>query len=125
MNYGLPPAEHLMKVHPWTVRLQAATRALQKAIKKGDRAGMIKGIEDTSFWSGRIICDGIGAESKALDESKKFTVAVQAIISAQKAIIQAKQSLSPSSYSGTTKKPLSVPIALPACVIAIIIMAGR
>jgi hypothetical protein len=99
-SYGLPPERHLMKVHPWTIRLAAASSALRKSIAKGNRVGIVRGIEDASFWSGRIICDGIGAQSQALKHQNQYKAAAAALVSAQKAVLEGKKALSPDYYSG-------------------------
>ena len=98
MNYGLPPQTHAMKIHPWTVRLVTATQALREAIAANNPPAIVGGIEDTSFWVGRIICDGIGSEAAALKHPKRFGTAVQAVADGQKAILEAKSALYPSEY---------------------------
>ena len=58
-------------------------------MKQKNRSAMIEGIEDTSFWVGRIICDTIGSAKGSADASH-FKEGSEAVIRAEIAIIKAK-----------------------------------
>ena len=59
--YGLAPAAHARKVHPWVVRLDAARDGLQDALKRRDRTAVVSGFADVWFWIGRVVCDALSA----------------------------------------------------------------
>jgi hypothetical protein len=91
-SYGLPPDIHGMKLHPWVVRLKAASGYLVSALSRSDYPGMIRGMEDTSFWVGRVICDAIGSANEKSDPDD-FRAAAKAVMDAQAAILRAKMVL--------------------------------
>lgn len=91
-QYGLPPDIHGMKLHPWVVRLKAATKYLVSATSQKDYPRMVRGMEDTSFWVGRTICDAIGSADASKDP-EEFRFAAQAVMEAQAAILRAKGDL--------------------------------
>ena len=114
--YGLPTPRHLLKIHPWTVRLIAATDALNRSIAQNNGMEIVRGIEDTSFWVGRIMCDGIGGTGQALEHQEIYHSAVQAIINAQTAIIKGRKVLHPSNFGavayGSPDDPRSIYIIM-------------
>ena len=85
-TYGLTPELHRMKVGPWTARLRAATGYLRQATRRGDLRGVLFGIEDASFWVGRIMCEGIGAAEGAAVGRKLYKVAARTVQDATAAI---------------------------------------
>ena len=104
MTYGLPSSIHTMKVGPWTVRLRAATKALDEALRNKNRKMVVYALEDTSFWMGRVTCDAIGAAESAHDV-RPYRSAAMAVMNAAESIAKAKVFLSPSrpSYGGGTQ----------------------
>ncbi|MAG24174.1 hypothetical protein CMI47_01215 [Candidatus Pacearchaeota archaeon] len=85
------PQTHAMKLPAWTLRLERGTKALDDAIRKGDRRGMFEGVEDTSFWTGRVVCDAFGSRDGATE--KELEQAAKAILEAEKSIYRARKSL--------------------------------
>jgi hypothetical protein len=92
MDYGLHPSLHLMKVGPWTVRLRAATAYLERGIRTRNGKMILFGLEDTSFWMGRVTCDAIGASEGASDLAP-FRQAGLAVMKAAEAIARGKSFL--------------------------------
>ena len=79
-----------MKVGPWTARLRAATGYLRQATRRGDLRGVLFGIEDTSFWVGRIMCEGIGAAEGTAAGRQLYQVAARTVQDATAAIHEGK-----------------------------------
>jgi len=86
---------HLMKVKPWIARLVAATDWLETAIRQRNRnhgqSRIAQGIDDVSFWIGRLMCDAIAA-GEAGDEDL-YAEAIAVVLRAQKTIRAAKVAL--------------------------------
>jgi hypothetical protein len=55
------PQIHQMKLGPWVQRLEAGMGQLRHAMKAQDRSKILDGIDDVSFWTGRVVCDVLGA----------------------------------------------------------------
>ena len=90
MPFGIAPDRHRMKVGPWTARLRAATGYLRQATRRGDLRGVLFGIEDTSFWVGRIMCEGIGAAEGTAAGRQLYQVAARTVQDATAAIHEGK-----------------------------------
>jgi hypothetical protein len=93
-DYGLHPSLHRMKVGPWTVRLRAATAYLEKGIRTQNGKMVLFGLEDTSFWMGRVTCDAIGA-AEDTRELAPFRQAAFAVMKAAEAIARGKSFMTP------------------------------
>jgi hypothetical protein len=97
---GTTPAEHAVKLHPWTVRLDSATALLARSAKAyadtGDSTHFtttLRALDDTSFWIGRLVCDVLGSPSGGPDVEANRVAAVRAIIAAQRAVERAHLAL--------------------------------
>lgn len=84
---------HAMKLSPWTERLQGGIEQLRKAVRQGDPGKVVDGIDDVSFWTGRVVCDVLGAAEHAEVDRKELATAGKAILVGQGAIMQAKAAL--------------------------------
>ena len=66
---------------------------LDKATQQGNRKEMIRGIEDVSFWVGRVVCDTFGAADPGGASEQTLTDTALAIFDGQRAIQLAKRHL--------------------------------
>ena len=117
--YGFPPQRHLLKVHPFLVRLEAATQGLYAALGAQNRMEVIRGLDDTSFWVGRTMAELISASELGLAQPDLFKRGLKEVFAAQLAILEAKKFLGPAqltqadpssflSPTGLITAPLSV-----------------
>ena len=60
--FGLPTIEHARKIPAWTLRLDGAREGLEGALRMKDRTAVVRALEDVSFWTGRLVADGLSVE---------------------------------------------------------------
>ena len=63
----MKPTEHAMKAGTWAYRLEEGTAALESALEQGDRFAIVAGLDDVSFWMGRLVGEAVGAGSALFD----------------------------------------------------------
>ena len=90
--YGLPPRRHLLKVHPFCVRLNAAEKGLNEGMANKNYEEMVRGIEDVGFWTARLIAEVISSAEgvSTPEEEKGLKVAFQTIYDANSTAIKAR-----------------------------------
>jgi GNAT superfamily N-acetyltransferase len=85
---------HAMKTPPWTERLSAGTAELDRALRAGDRAAIVAGLDDVSFWIGRTMCDAIAGGEGVPQNERVFRKALAAVVKGREAIQRARVALS-------------------------------
>jgi hypothetical protein len=89
--FGFPAQRHLLKVHPFVVRLDAARKGLQTALQRGDPLEIIRGVDDTSFWVGRSVAEMISASEAGEGNIPLFKRGLISLLKSQITIGKAKQ----------------------------------
>ena len=80
-------------IGPWTARLVAGTKELQAAVAARDRPRVVAGLDDVSFWIGRLTCDALAASEDAPENESVLRKAVAATMKARRVIQQARRFL--------------------------------
>jgi hypothetical protein len=94
-----------MKVHPFMVRLNAATGALNTAVNQRHPDEIARGLEDVGFWTARTVAEMISSSDEASTPShlRLFKKGVSTLFEAQAANVRARKALrrmiTPSTYS--------------------------
>lgn len=81
---------HAMKLPGWIVRLESGVAELRRAQRDGDLRAMLAGLDDVSFWIGRIMGEGISAAEASPEHEALFRRAVVAVVDARAAVAQAR-----------------------------------
>lgn len=84
------PRLHAMKLDPWVQRLVAGINELASAMQAADPARVIDGIDDVSFWTGRVVCDLLGAAEHGEASESELQVAGAQLMRGQQIVMQAK-----------------------------------
>jgi hypothetical protein len=79
-----------MKLGPWVQRLEAGMGQLRHAMKAQDRSKILDGIDDVSFWTGRVVCDVLGAAEHSPVDTALVERAGRAVLEGQRLVMQAK-----------------------------------
>jgi hypothetical protein len=84
---------HAMKLGPWVARLDAGIGELETAMRQRDRARIIDGVDDVSFWTGRVVCDVLGAAEHDEIDQALLQSAGTSILTGQRLVMAAKTAL--------------------------------
>ena len=103
---------HFMKVHPFMVRLNAATGALNNAVNAQNPDEIARGLEDVGFWTARTVAEMISAadeDTSSPSHLRLFKKGVAALFKAQEANVRARKTLkkmiTPETYAGPSTIP--------------------
>ena len=89
-------ARHYMKVHPFMVRLNAATGALNSAVNHRNPDEIARGLEDVGFWTARTVSEMISAADETTSTPshlRLFKKGVATLFQAQAANVRARKAL--------------------------------
>jgi hypothetical protein len=87
------PRIHAMKLPAWTLRLKDGTAELERAVQSGKQPEILAGIDDVSFWVGRIMGEGISAAAASPENQEVFEGAIAAVVAGRKAVDRARATL--------------------------------
>ena len=111
--WGIIPERHYMKIHPFMVRLQAATGSLNNAVDQYNVEEIARGMEDVGFWTARTVSEMLSGADEA-DTPKHialFKKGVSALFKAQAANVRARKALRRMVTSCVYTAPSSIPNA--------------
>ena len=89
--FGYPSARHLLKVEPFLLRLQAASKGLYAALRSGNPLAVFRGVDDTSFWVGRSVAEMLSASEAGTENIPLFRQGLEILLQSQIAIGTAKE----------------------------------